>query len=63
MCACLHFPGLVEDAEDTAWFLRKAKKGIVRLEDMGKCQNEDSCQLGAHQVNTLPLTFTLTGWH
>ena len=51
----------MEDAEDTAWFLRKAKKGIVRLEDMGKCQNEDSCQLGAHQVNTLPLTFTLTG--
>ena len=46
-------PGLVEDAEDTAWFLRKAKKGIVRLEDMGKCQDEDSCQLGAHQVSTL----------
>ncbi|KAL8624049.1 hypothetical protein ACOMHN_019472 [Nucella lapillus] len=50
--------GLVEDTEDTAWFLRKAKKGMVRLEDMGKCQDEDSCQLGAHQV--LPSDYSAT---
>ncbi|KAK7098165.1 uncharacterized protein [Littorina saxatilis] len=50
--------GLVEDAEDTAWFLRKAKKGMVLLRDMGKCQDEDSCQLGAHQV--LPSDYSAT---
>nr|KAG5699152.1 hypothetical protein BaRGS_014451 [Batillaria attramentaria] len=52
--------GLVENDDDTTWFLRKARKGIVSLEDLGKCQNEDSCSLGAHQV--LPSDYTGTSY-
>lgn len=48
--------GLVEDDEDTTWFLRKARKGIVSLDDLAKCQDDDSCSLGAHQV--LPSDYT-----